>query len=406
MLSRVRAFSSDARVEKLRRFETTHLESLDDFATRQLNETRYASRLARQFLGTLYGAGATGVDPGGTMRVQAARGQVTSVLRNAWDLNAILGGGEKRRDDHRQHAVDAVVVALTDPGTVKRLSDASAKEVFPARGAVKLPAPWGGFLDEMRGAVEGLVVSHRLSRKVNAALHEETHYSKIHQGEDGKPYVHVRKPLEALSENEVRAIVDPAAAAAVRAKLDDLGMKDPKQAFKSRDNHPMLRTKDGRDIPIHRVRIRKVEPVETIGAGARERRVALGSNHHIEIVETTDRKGAARWEGVVVSTFEAARRLRAGEPVVKRDHGAGRSLVFSLAGGDMIEADDEDGARRLYRVRTVSDNLEFVALNDAREKKEIKQAQAWKKRSVDKLRELHCHRVIVTPLGEVRRAND
>jgi CRISPR-associated endonuclease Csn1 len=423
ILERVGNFIGDARAEKLKKFKltTAELETIDDFASRQLNDTRYASRLARQFLGALYGAGAMGVDPQGKLRLEAARGQVTSVLRNAWKLNVILGGGEKTRDDHRQHAIDAVVVALTDPATVKRLSDASARD-YLHRGAARMEAPWTGFLDEVREAIESMVVSHRLSRPIKAALHQETHYSKVHPDRDGKPHVHVRKPLEKLSQHEVGAIVDPAVAVAVRAKLDELGIKDPSQAFKRRDNHPALKAKDGRDILIHKARIRVAQSVACVGAGPRERRVALASNHHIEIIETTDRKGAPRWQGVVVSTFEAARRLRDGEPIVQRDHGEGKRFLFSLAGGDIIELDVEekdktgsegDGPKRgLFVIRTVSQGaqgrieLDFAGINDARPKKAIQACRDWGRSPVSRLQQRNCRKVVVTPLGEVRRAND
>ena len=278
--------------------------------------------------------------------------------------------------------------------------------------------PWDGFCDDVRAAVGSLVVSHRLSRRVNAALHEETHYSKVHQTDDGKCCVHVRKPLEALSEKELDAIVDPAVARLVRAKLDDLGIKEPRRAFATRDNHPALPTKDGREIPIHSVRIRKVQSVESVGAGARERRVALGSNHHIEILESTDQKAAPRWQGVAVTSYEAMTRLRANQPVVQREHGQGKEFKFSLAAGETIEMDDgPDGERGLYVVAKVTKRghgdservtVGIVRINDARKStgKAKDKVRELQEPSPEVLRTKHCRKVLVTPLGEVRRAND
>jgi hypothetical protein len=74
---------------------------------------------------------------------------------------------------------------------------------------------------------------------------------------------------------------------------------------------------------------------------------------------------------------------------------------------------DKDAARALYAVRTVSQShrgdvsVEYVDINDARKNDDIKKdAGAWRKRSLDSLRNMHCRKVVVTPLGEVRCAND
>ena len=410
IIERVKRFTgAAARVKLEQRFQLQDLEPFEDFTSRQLNDTAYASRLAVQYLAMLYGGGADGLDQDGKRRVQAGRGKATSLLRGGWELNRILGGGEKTREDHRHHAIDAVAVALTDAATVKRLSAASAAALHPRdRRFPKIPAPWPGLLDDVRAAVEAMLVSHRVSRKVNAAIHEETIYSKPHADPDGKPCVHVRKPLSKLSPRDVTNIVDRKVRERVEAKLTDLGEADPRRAFASPDNHPTLKARDGREIPIHSARIRVYESTTPVGAGARQRWVKLGSNHHLEILETTDRKGQPRWEGVVVSTYEAMRRLRADQPVVQRDHGDGKRFVCSLAGGEIIELDEENGTRGLYVVRTVrTDNrIEFVAITDARKKEDIKKAGAWMTAMLEPLRKRNCRKVSVTPLGELRRAND
>lgn len=417
IIQRVKRFQGGARKAKLERFQIKDLESIDDFASRQLNDTRYAARLAVEFLGCLYGAGADGVDSQNKQRrIQAARGQVTAFLRNEWKLNEILGGGEKRRDDHRQHAIDAAVVALTDSATVKMLSDAAARAWQEHRRRfAPIAPPWPGFLDEVRGSIDKMIVSHRVSRKVSGAMHDETIYSKPHKDPDGRECVHVRKPVDGLSTKDLDHIVDPAVRDCVTAKLKELGEEDPKKAFSDEKNHPPLKGRGGEQTPIHSVRIRRYEATVPIGEGARERRVMLGSNHHMEILETEDKKGQPRWEGVVVSTYEAMQRLRAKKPVVQSDHGPGKKFLFSLAGGEIIEIDENDGTRGLYVIRTVSKSrsggkeypaVEFVSITDARKKEEIKSKGAWGSALVEPLRKKNCRKMLITPLGEVRWAND
>ena len=429
ILDRVKKFPGHSGRVKLQKFQMEDLAALDDFTTQQLNDTRYASRLAIEYIGLLYGAGASGVDAEGRRRVHAGRGALTSFLRGRWGLNSILGAGQKTRDDHRQHAIDAVITALTDPATIKRLSDAAQKAPLEKNALfAEMPPPWEGFLDDVRAAIHDTTVSHRVSRKVAAALHEQTIYSKRHPDENGKECVHIRKPLQDLSPKDIDAIVDPAVRECVRDKLAELGHTAPKKAFTDRGNHPTLRAKDGREIPIHKVRIRKSETTKRIGGdGARARNVKLGSNHHVEIIETTDKKGRKRWRGEVVSTLEAARRLRARQAIVERDHGPDEEFKFSLAGGEIIELNStetkeetkkekpgtsKDRGRALYVIRTISITnsgrvtVDFAHINDARKKDDIRKAGDWGRSDIDPLRRRGCRKMLVTPSGEIRRAND
>lgn len=409
ILDRVRRFKGDARDAKLRRFLSDDIEDFEDFTARQLNDTRYASTLAADYIGLLYGGR---WDANGVRRVQAGRGTVTKDIRDAYQLNRILSDGrEKSRDDHRHHAVDAIAVALSDPGTVQALSTAAARG---ERGnghhwRKGIAPPWDGFLQEATEAIERIVVSHRPLHGVNGSLHEETHYSPQKTDENGRPCVHVRKRLEALSANEVSAIVDPEVRACVEARLRELGGGEPKRVFNA-DNLPFLiQHVNGaeRRVPIRRVRIRRYSTTFQVGQGHRARHVVAASNHHVEIIETTKKNGETVWTDVIVDQYTAMRRHHRREPLVQRDHGPGMRFVFSLASGDVIQLDEEDGLKGLFVIRTITKgSVEFVAITDARKKKVIKEAKDWLKRSPNSLRAARCRKVVVTPLGEVRWAND
>lgn len=186
ILTRVRNLSGRLAKEKLRRFSLTPAqieEELKEFSSHLLNDTRYATRLAADYLGLLYGGV---VDAGGTRRIRATSGRVTAILRNEWKLNAILGdgptedGGEKAkyRGDHRHHAIDAIVTALTDDGTIQMLSRAAERAPLERRRRfAAIESPWNDFGDTVREAVDRIVVSHRVSKKVRGPLHEQTIYS-------------------------------------------------------------------------------------------------------------------------------------------------------------------------------------------------------------------------------------
>lgn len=407
---RVKAFKGDAAVIKLERFQLKDLESFDTFTERQLADTRYASLLAIEYLGLLYGTGAQGVDADHTRRIQAGRGQATKYLRDVYELNRILGdGGGKNRDDHRHHAVDAVCIALTDAGTVKALSDASEKGWYKDRPGwldrKYVKAPWSSFFEDVKAAIGELVVSHRVFRKVGGALHDETIYSKEQKDNEGRECVHVRKLLdERFTAKLVDDIVDPVVRECVRGHLKKHG-DDPKKAFSDPTNHPKMKS----GMPVHKVRIRKYESTMLIAAGARGRRVMSGSNHHVEIFECLDKKGESYWNGAVVTTMEAMRRLRAGEPIIKRDHGEGRNFRFSLAQGETLSMKDKDsGTVGIYVVTGISEGeISLLAHTDARPSNILRKTKGARIRPApDTLRILDAEKVTVGPTGEVRRAND
>jgi len=408
ILGRVRKFKGSMAAAKLRQFQLKEIP--EDFASRQLNDTRYISRLAGEYLGLLYG-GRTDAD--GKLRVQVSSGPVTAYLRNRWGLNAILGEGpRKERTDHRHHAVDAIAIALTSPSTVKLLSDAAQRaDAWGGRLFVPIDPPWDGFLDQARHAVDAICVSWRVDRRVAGALHKETLYGKSHPAPDarGRPVEcrHLRKPLVDMSIGEIDSIVDDQVRWMVQGKLQQLG-GTPKQAFADPANLPYFRTKDGRIIPIRKARIRQnVTTVELAGRGA-PRFVAPGDNHHMEIVAATDAKGHTKWEGHLVTLMEAARRARSGEPVVRRDHGRGKKFLFSLANNDYVVMEHHPGEVQLYRVVVITESqVEFRLHTDARPTTVVKKIPGARvRRSPGKLLEAKARKVAVDPLGNILPAND
>lgn len=131
---------------------------LDDFIGRQLNDTRYISREVVKYMKRL------------GIHVRGSRGQATAALRWLWGLNWILNpiGNSKTRDDHRHHAVDAVVTALT---TARSLRDLARIDGDPNRR--QLPVPWEGLREDMTEKINMIKVSHRVKRRIRGALHKE-----------------------------------------------------------------------------------------------------------------------------------------------------------------------------------------------------------------------------------------
>jgi len=417
ILERVSHFKSDLAREKLRRFKMEEIP--EGFTDRLLQDTRYMSRLAADYVALLYGGRS---DASGRLRVQVSPGGVTYHLRRAWQTNAILGGPEKNRGDHRHHAIDAVMIALTTAGVVKQLGDAARKTTPRKYPFSSLPDPWPGFNDELKRVIDEIIVSFRPDRRIAGPLHAETIYSKPIRTRDGQKVTHVRKQLHNLTSSDIKNIVDPVIQGIVAKKLAELG-GTPDKAFALADSHPTMITGDGREVPIHRVRVRVNERPRRVGRGSGARLVTSkgGTNHHVVIVAELDDKTdpntgeplERRWVDKVVSRLGAYRRLaarkRAGRPdqVVRRDWGDKRRFKFSLTPGEFVEMEDEAGQLGIYRLYGISKgDMEFRLHNDARLKKDITAAGDRVRCTPEKLRRRKARKVRVTHLGDIVPAND
>ncbi|NLE29082.1 MAG: type II CRISPR RNA-guided endonuclease Cas9, partial [Phycisphaerae bacterium] len=319
MLLRVSKFTGKGAAGKKRKFFQKEVE-VNECIKRQLNDTRYICREVTKYLRML------GVN------VTCTKGQMTAELRHQWGLNQILDhktGFTKNRDDHRHHAVDAIVIALTTPRHLQLLS--RTKGILPE----PLPMPWNGFRDEVANRINTINVSHRVTRKVCGALHEETAYGPTR---DENVFV-CRKELSALKGPMIERIRDKTIQAIVKQRLAEHGLDPenppsdlPRDVFVK----PLLMPSG---VPIKRVRIRNtftnLLPVESQKTryGKPYRYVSPGSNHHIEIYEDS---AIGKREGVVVSMFEAAQRVRQGKPVIQRRHKDGKRFVMSLSQNEMF----------------------------------------------------------------------
>jgi hypothetical protein len=187
------------------------------------------------------------------------------------------------------------------------------------------------------------------------------------------------------------------------AQLDALGIDDPKRAFRDAKSHPYLVAKDGRRIPIHKVKLAFKQSTVDVGTEYRKRHVISDSNHHMAVFEAKDAKGRTRWDYKIVSLLEATRRHSMGLPVVERMPG----FVMTLRAGDTIRY-EQDGKEIHAWVRTVKSNggVGFVVHKDARKKEEQMADGAFQTLAINRLRELNCRKTQVNPVGEIRFSHD
>ncbi len=421
ILNRVTSFNGRLSGRKLELFEMQPDEvekQFADFSSRHLNDTRYASKEAAAYLGLLYGGVNSAID--GKRRVNVLSGGLTYNIRSMYNMNNILGDGDlKTRDDHRHHAVDAVAIAMTSNATVQKLSkhalsleESGNNYIHFSMGDGKPVENWDSFLDDLEETIDKIKVSHHISKKVRGSFHKETFYSKEHDfTKNGKEIKvrHVRTPVEALSIKDIDRIVDSGIQKAIIEKLTQLGMTDPKKAFKEPENHPVLKSSDGRTrIPIHKVKIRRTQNTITVGEGKRQRNVVTSNNHHMMIYAELDDQGdEIKWHGEVVTMLEARQRLISGKPVINKVNEKNKKFKMTVRRGDVFELDVK-GNREQVLVRAISEakTISFVRINDARLKRDIMNSHEWFFKQPNTLRTSNPIKYTITPLGELRRAND
>jgi CRISPR-associated endonuclease Csn1 len=330
-----------------------------DFASRQLNDTGYAARQATAFLERLW----PDLGPEAPVTVQAVSGRVTAQLRRLWKLNNILSDdGEKTREDHRHHAIDALAVACTHPG---------------------------------------LIVSHRVRRKVAGPLHKETVHGDSKIAEESRGGANYRKfvtrwKVEELSRKDLESddvVCDKAVKQLLRDWVDAHG-GDPKKAFTS---YPRLGGNNGAEVRKVRVFVkRQQELMAKVSNGF----VELGLNHHVAIY----RSSAGKPDFEVVSLFEAAGRLSRREPIVRRDRGDGSTFVMSLSSGDTIRFGRESSAPPTdWVVQKIASKgqLSLLHLTDA-SSKEVSLFEPM----VGGIMARNAVKLSVDPIGRVRSASD
>ncbi|MFI5094975.1 MAG: type II CRISPR RNA-guided endonuclease Cas9 [Candidatus Acidiferrales bacterium] len=415
ILARVGKFGNRA---KLRRFELRSEEELGEFTERQMNDTRYTTRLAVDLLSALYGGrDIPRGDDTNRRAIHATTGMVTATLRKSWGLEAILreaspsSNGESRgkpRTDHRHHAVDAIVIALTSQSTIQRMSETAARATLwqsgsrPFRG---LEAPWPNFVDSIRPHIESMVASHRPEHKMSGALHKDTIYGRPYLFQ-GRSVVNLRRSVHGITLDQIAEIPDVAVRQAVETKLAEQSGDSTKFNPDDPTTLPSLATNGAVRIPIRKVRIRETKKALLELPG--NRFVQSDEVHHFELfVQREGRKEI--WTHYPVTLMEAYFRRRRGLPVISRklEDDPGAQFLFSLMKGDMVEM-DYNGQRGIFRVKKFysAGSIWFAHANNAQpDKDQQRDGTKWSK-APDALRKLQPRKVVVDLLGRMHPAND
>ena len=333
--------------QKFKRFVQQKFD--DDFSTRQLNDTRYISKEAKNYLSKICN------------KVTVSPGQATSNLRHKWGLNQILNDdNEKTREDHRHHAIDALVMACTKVSYVQELSKWNRYN----RGydVKDFPMPWLSFWKDAEKAVNQILVSHKkvsnditvrthttekngkkhtnLGVAARGQLHKETVYGK--RTFNGEEAFHVRKPIESLeTAKQIAKVVDESIRLLILKRVNELGgfVKDkvPANTFFIVDENGVkqpqifLPNQNGAPVPILKVRVKEsVGRAEKLKTNVNQW-VNPRNNHHVLIYK--DEKGNLKEE--VVTFWTVVERKRTGQSVYQLPID-GKEMVTTLHINDMF----------------------------------------------------------------------
>ena len=321
------------------------------FLARALNDTRHLSRVAKEYLSLIC-----------PQDTRAIPGQMTAMLRAKLGLNDILGlNGEKNRNDHRHHAVDACVIAVTDQGMLNRFASASAsaRERQLNKLVDTMPLPWDNYREHVQRAIDNIWVSHKPDHGHEGAMHNDTAYGLL-----GSDRVHVRKVIggQRVREESTLKVI-------------------PFANVKASDRHGLL--PDGQPRPYKGYK--------------------GDSNYCIEIV----RNDKGKWEGEVISTFEAYQLVRQGG-VKRLRHPSlscsGKPLVMRLMIDDSVLI-SIDGAKHVLRLAYMASagTMAFAPCHEANVDKRTRTKElAYIFKTAGSLQKSEGRRVTISPIGEVR----
>jgi len=280
-LSRVKdlKFRGLIKFSKSQKLMTTDEKIPNDFVDRQLRETQYIAKKAKDLLNTF------------ARNVVSTSGEITDKLRKDWGIEELLkelnleryssrpdliskstnAQGRvitrienwSKRDDHRHHAMDAITIALTKRAYIQYLNTLSAKTdknsityalenkylVRDTDGKLKFISPIKDIRSAYKQTLQKILISHKVQAKVTTKnanriktkngvisvtrnqgsvrgqLHLETVYSQFQRYETSFIKIGASTTLE-----QINSISNQRYRNAIKKRFDEFG-KDSKLAF-------------------------------------------------------------------------------------------------------------------------------------------------------------------------------
>lgn len=268
----------------------------------------------------------------------------------------------KNRDDHRHHAVDALVIALAKQNYVTELSTYNRQDDSYRQGGRLKPRfdlPWEGFREEAEQSINDILVVHKKNRvdplskvtrkitkngkvytsegyAVRGALHMDTIYGQRKAPGQTEVGYHSRKSItEVTKMSQLNKVVD----AAIRKEMlrilkEELGLDIsnpklafPKNAFIDEDGKTKVflpNRNGGEPVPVKKVRM-----CDNLSNAVRLKEanqyVNPRNNHHVLIYEAPD----GTLQESVVTMWDVVDRRNRGEEIFQLPPD-GKRILFKL----------------------------------------------------------------------------
>lgn len=252
--------------QKMYRFTATEIKP--NFKNSQLVDTGIITKYSELFLKSLF------------QRVFPAKGTMVADVRKSWGL------GEKDRNLHYHHAIDAVVLTFMDKSIRDGLAEAfKESEENRYQDKFKIVKPWQTFTEDVNQLKENIIVVHNHKDKIEkqtvkklrkrnkiqfnkdgnviyekgqgirASLHKDTFYGKIERENENKEkefWFVIRKPINNnFSDTDVTNIVDEG----IKARIQKHGLKN----IRTEENWILLPSeKDEKGNEIKEMLIKKI----------------------------------------------------------------------------------------------------------------------------------------------------
>lgn len=406
-----------------------------DFIARQLTDSQYITRLAREYLAVLF-------EPRES-KVVCLPGRLTAMFRHHLGMDSILDEinpsrvqsnarrGEKNRDDHRHHAVDALVVGLIDRSFLQRAATIHARSEQEGIYSFlsDFAEPWPDFRASVREALAKIIVSHKPDHGIEDALHNDTAYGFARKEDPRGNAIHYVF-IDAIDMKKLLNIKSKHLRAELVAHLTALSHNAVFQRLEAIDagtgalddllaNHEMSEKEIKARIQdffmqrgIRRVRL--IERIDLIPMRRRGEKSAPpykgfkpGGNAYMTVFQIS---GQSVWKEEVVTLFDANSR-RKGKNSTAIDTSPDTRRIATLFNLDMVEIEQGDSRRVFYIQKMVRDGRIYIAEHfeantDSRNSDKENPFKFIVKTNADALRRAKARFLVVTPAGKIRYLSD
>jgi len=316
------------------------------------------------------------------------------MIRGKYGLSKLLSeDGVKNRDDHRHHALDAAVIGLCSRSLIQRMAHAAADAEAHGENRLleRLAPPWPDYREELAACLADIVVSHKPDHGKQAALHNDTNYGwRGEPDKRGNPLVGRRKPIESIKDaTDAESIASEVLREEIVRLLTPLSSA---KEIKSALVEYSARTSIRRVICEERL---AVIPIRDRRNGEPYRYVKGDGNYCYEIF----RKPDGRWDGEVISSFEANQKAFSESPTTAQN---GLSLVMRLHKDDVLAIEENGQVRHMRVAKFSKGKIEMANPQEANVDARVRaRAFAYFQKAPSALQALHARIVGIDILGYI-----